>query len=115
MPSLTQNIFVRGRSTLRHLQTTGVEIIIGFAPPILCIGSMLRHLISCKARGALPTQVWPSSYYWPLIYPDGDQMADFVNQYIVIKPFYSAKVRESVFNGYPKFKILVLNIDCTES
>ena len=42
-------------------------------------------------------------------------MADFVNQYIVIKPFYSAKVRESVFNGYPKFKTLVLNIDCTES
>ena len=42
-------------------------------------------------------------------------MADFAKQYIVIEPFYFAEVRESVFNGYPKFKTLVLNIDCTES
>ena len=42
-------------------------------------------------------------------------MADFVKQHIVIEPLYSAEVRESVFNGYPKFKTLVLNIDCTES
>ena len=41
-------------------------------------------------------------------------MADFVKQHIVIEPFNSAEIRESVFNGYPKFKILILNIDCTE-
>ena len=76
---------------------------------------MLRHLILRKARGALLVSIWPSSYYWPLIYPDVGKMADFVKQYIVIEPFYSAEVRESVFNGYPKFKTLVLNIDCTES
>ena len=76
---------------------------------------MLRHLILCKARRALLVPTWPSSYYWPLIYPEGDQMADFGKQYIVIEPFYSAEVRESVFNGYPKFKTLVLNIECTES
>ena len=35
-------------------------------------------------------------------------MADFVEQYIVIEPFYSTEVRESVFNGYPKF-IATLN------
>ena len=37
-------------------------------------------------------------------------MADLVKQYIVIEPLYSAEVRESVFNGYPKLKTLVLNI-----
>ena len=31
LTSLTKNIFVRGHLTLTHLQTTGVEIIIGFA------------------------------------------------------------------------------------
>ena len=72
-------------------------------------------MILCKARGALLVPIWPSSYYWPLIYPAGDQMADFVKQYIVIEPFYSEEVRESVFNGYPKFETLALNIDCTES
>ena len=76
----------------------GVEIIIGFAR----LRSVLRHLILCKARGALPIR--PSSYCWPLIYPDGVQMTDFVKQCIVIKPIYSAEFRESVFNGYPKCK-----------
>ena len=85
-------------------------------PPISWIGSVLRYLILCKARGALLIPIWPSSYYWPVIYPDGDKMVDFVKQYIVIEPFYSAEVHESVsINCYPKFKTLVLNIDCTES
>ena len=84
-------------------------------PPISCIGSVLRHLILCKAIVALLVPIWPSSYYCPLIYSDGDQMTDFVKQYFVIELFYSAEVRESAFNGYPKFKTLVLNIDCTES
>ena len=48
--------------------------------PISCIGSVLRHLTLCKARGALIVPIWPSSYYWPLIYPHGDKMADFVKQ-----------------------------------
>ena len=79
-------------------------------PPISCIGSVLRHLILSKARGTLLVPIWPSSYYWPLIYPDGDQMANFVKQYIVTELFYSAEVGELVFNCYPKFKI-----DCLES
>ena len=31
LTSLTHNIFIRGHPKLTHLQTTGVEIIIGFA------------------------------------------------------------------------------------
>ena len=42
-------------------------------------------------------------------------MADFEKQHIVIEPLYSAEAPESMFNGYPKFKTLVLNIDCAES
>ena len=60
-------------------------------PPISCIGSALRHLISCKARWALLVPIWLSSYYWPLISTDGDQMADFVMQYIVKEPKKSWK------------------------
>ena len=59
--------------------------------------------------------IWPSSCYWPLIYPDGYRMADFMKQHVMIEHFYSSEVRESVFNGYHNFKTLVLNIDCTES
>ena len=42
-------------------------------------------------------------------------MADFVKQYIVIELLYSTEFCESVFNGYPKFKTLVLNIEYIES
>ena len=69
--------------------------------------SGLRHLILRKDRGALLVPICPSSYYWPLIYPDGKQMTHFVRQYIVIEPFYSAEARKSVFSGHPKFKTLV--------
>ena len=50
-----------------------------------------------------------------LVYPDENQIDDFVKQYIAIEPFHFAKVHESVFNGYPKFRKLVLNIGFTES
>ena len=84
-------------------------------PPISCVDSILRHLILRKATGVVLVPIWSSSYYWPLIYSDGGQMVDFVKQYIVIESFCSAEVRESVFNGYPKFKTLVSSIDCTET
>ena len=35
-------------------------------PPISSIGSVIRHLKLCKAKGALLVPVWPSSYFWLL-------------------------------------------------
>lgn len=42
-------------------------------------------------------------------------MFDFMKQYIAMEAFYSVEVCKSVFNGYSKFKALVLNINCIES
>ena len=83
-------------------------------PPISCLGSVWRHLKLCKAKGTLLLPIWPSSYFWPLIYPNGKNLANFIKDYIVIEPFYTAEVCGSVFNGYPKFKTLVLDINCSE-
>ena len=58
---------------------------------ISCIGSVLRHLILCKSKGALFVPTWPSFYHWPLIYTDWDQMANFATQNIVIEPFILEK------------------------
>ena len=76
------------------------------------IGSAIRHLKVCKGKGALLVPVWPSSYIWPLIYPNGKQMADFI-KIIIIEPFYCSEAADSVFNGYTKFKTIILNIDCS--
>ena len=62
-----------------------------------------------QSKRALLLPVWPSSYFWPLIYPNGKQMADF----IIIESFYYSEAADSVFNGNTKFKTIILNIDCS--
>ena len=81
-------------------------------PPMSSIGSVICHLKVCKAKGALLVPVWPSAYFWPLIYPNGKQTADFI-KIIIIEPFYYSEAADSVFNGYTKFKTIILNIDCS--
>ena len=80
-------------------------------PPISSIGSVIRHLKFCKGKGTFLLPVWPSSYFWPLIYPNGKQMADFIKDSIIIEPFYYSEAADSVFNGYTKFKTIILNSD----
>ena len=56
-------------------------------PPISLIGSTIRHLKLCNASGTLIVPVWPSAYYWPLIYPCGQKMAHFIKDFLIIEPF----------------------------
>ena len=81
--------------------------------PISSIGSVIRHLKLCKAKGALLVPVWSSSFFLPLIYPNGKQMANFIKDFIIIERFYHSKAADSLFNGYTKFKTIILNIDCS--
>ena len=73
----------------------------------------MRHLKLCKAKGTLLAPACPSSYFWQLIYPNGKQMADFIKDFIIIEPLYYSEAADSVFNGYAKFKTIILNIDCS--
>ena len=82
-------------------------------PPISSIGSVLRHLKLCKTKEAI--NVWPSSHFWPIIYPNGKQMADFIKDFIIIERFYYPEAADSVFNEYTKFKTIISNIDCSNT
>ena len=66
---------------------------------------MIRHLKLCRSKGSLLVPVWPSSYFCPLIYQNGKQMAD------IIEPLYYSETVDSVFNGYTKLKAIILNAD----
>ena len=77
-------------------------------PPISLIGSVIRHLALCRASGTLLVPVWPSAYFWVLIYPNGLQMANFVKSYRVVDPFYRSTGNNRVFVGRPKFKAIAL-------
>ena len=77
--------------------------------PISSTASVISHLKLCKAKGALLVPVWLSLAF--LIYPNGKQMADFIKDFIIIESFYYSEAADSVFNGYTKFKTIILNID----
>ena len=55
-------------------------------PPIKLIGETLKHMQLCHARGVLLLPEWESSYYWPLITPDGNVFYDFVKGCLVLDP-----------------------------
>ena len=40
-------------------------------------------------------------------------MADFIKDFIIIELFYYSEAADSVFNGYMKFKTIILNSDCS--
>ena len=54
-------------------------------PPIRLIGSTIRHLEVCKARGTLLVPMRESSYFLPLIYPNGLHPAAFIKDLVVVE------------------------------
>ena len=73
-------------------------------PPISVITSVIQHLRKCGAAGTLLVPVWPSSYFWLIIYPTGTTMAEFVKSFVVIDPYFISSDQTSVFSGYQSFK-----------
>ena len=58
-------------------------------PPTNLIGSTIRHLRICNASGTLIVPVWPSAYYWPIIFPR-QIVASFVKDVFIFEPFYTS-------------------------
>ena len=40
-------------------------------PPVCLVNRCVQHLIRCCAQGTLVIPDWPSSAFWPLLFPDG--------------------------------------------
>ena len=51
-------------------------------PPPALIPRVLRHAEICKAWGTLIVPAWESSSFWPLIYPNGCDLAHFVEAFV---------------------------------
>ena len=79
-------------------------------PPISLIISVIKHLRLCGAEGTLLVPVWPSSSFWPILYPNGTTMASFVKDFMIVDPFYISTVTTSVFSGHQSFKSIALKI-----
>jgi hypothetical protein len=79
-------------------------------PPLSLVGSVLRHMKLCKAHGTLLIPAWPSSWYWPLIYPDGFTTPSFVKEILTVNPCYHSPCPKSMFHGYQTFPTIALRI-----
>ena len=79
-------------------------------PPINLIGSVIKHMKLCKCKGTLLIPIWTSAYFWPLIYPDGRTIANFVKDFTVINPYFISYSCNSMFSGFMKFKCIALFI-----
>ena len=79
-------------------------------PPISIIGSVLRHMRLCKCKGTLLIPVWKSAYFWPLIYPNGIHLANFVLDFTILEPYFINYSESSIFSGYMNFKTIALYI-----
>ncbi len=49
-------------------------------PPISCIATALKHAKICRSTGVLLIPEWKSSYFWPLITPNGRHFYDFIKK-----------------------------------
>ena len=78
-------------------------------PPISLIGSTIKHLKFCKARGTLLVPVWRSAYFWPLLFPNGIHTASFVKEFRVVKPFFISN-NCNIFKGYTNFDCMALRV-----
>ena len=74
-------------------------------PPIYLIPRVIRHAQKSKAKGTLIVPQWLSSPFWPLLYPNGSDPADFITSWLelprsneLILPGHSGA---NLFNGYP--------------
>jgi len=82
-------------------------------PPIYLIGEALEHFRVCKAKGVLFVPEWKSSYYWPLLTPNGDCFYNFIKDILYLDPYFinNTHTESTPFQGFAKFRSLALLID----
>ena len=98
VPVFNSRFFVPGTSGVNAFTMDWRRHNNWLCPPVSMITAAIRHLKLCRARGTLLVPAWPSSYFWPVIYPNGTSMADFVKDFLVVDPFYISKISKLLSN-----------------
>ena len=79
-------------------------------PPVYLIPKTILHLRFCRAEGSLVVPKWPSSPFWPLIFPFGAVCSDIIEVLEFTNPlgiFQKGSVSNTIF-GSTEFKSPVL-------
>ena len=108
LPKFNSRYYVPGTSHVNAFTADWGSENNWLSPPISLIGSVLKHMKLCKARGTLLVPAWTSSWYWTLIYPDGRLLAGFVKDVLTVNPYYISQDPNTIFQGYQQFRTLAL-------
>ena len=84
-------------------------------PPVYLIPRVVRYAQRSGASGTLIAPQWKSSPFWPLIFPNGVDPADFVVGYLVLPNsenlILPGQSGTSLFKGLPNTPMLALRLE----
>ena len=85
-----------------------------WCPPVYIIPRLLKHAEATKAEGTLVVPQWVSAPFWPLLFPDGQQAAEFVKQVVELPNrddlFLPSQSGLNIFKGPPNTPVLALRL-----
>lgn len=82
-------------------------------PPVCLISQVIKRLASDGATATLIIPKWPSSYFWPIVCPDGSHLDPHVHDWRLLNiSFHPSSLGvATVFNENPSFLSLALRFD----
>ena len=84
-------------------------------PPICLIPRTIRHASKCSASATLLVPQWPSAPFWPMLFPNGIDLADFISDYVVIHKselvVHPGRLGSSLFKSAPNTNFLALRLN----
>ena len=85
-----------------------------WCPPVHLIPRLLKHAEATKAEGTLVMPQWISAPFWPLLFPDGQQVAGFVKQIVELPNrdslFLPSQSGLNIFKWLPNTPVLALRL-----
>ena len=85
-------------------------------PPVCLVPRVIRHAQNTKASGTLIIPQWLSAPFWPLLFPNGSDPAEFVLAWLelpttaeLVLPGLSGT---NLFKGIPNTAVLAVRIGC---
>jgi hypothetical protein len=80
-------------------------------PPKLTI-AVLRQVAAQAAKGVLVVPCWPTSHYWPTLFPDGMHSSNMVVAFMRFRPKCTTgeDVSSNTFQGGPRFDLLACEL-----
>ena len=84
-------------------------------PPTYLINQVIQHAKVTKAEGTLIVPAWRSAPFWPILYPDGCNPADFIKKVCELPQreglILPTRLGAVLFKGVPNTKVLALFIN----